>query len=89
MGKDKVMLIKEVKTLFGGLVPVHGKYVEKALNTNQDLKINYQSQSMIIANNKLLNPIRKTTVPDKFVKRMNTLYYYAWKPMDNRQKDLL
>lgn len=82
------MIIKEVKTLFGGLVPVHGRYVEKALRTNQDLKINYQNQSMIISNHKLLKPIKKTQVPDKFVKRMNTLYYYAWKPEDNSQHKL-
>ena len=79
------MIIKEVKTLFGGLVPVHGRYVEKALNQKVDLQINYQSDSMIIPFSKLDKPIKKTQVPDKFVKRMNTLFYYAWKPEDKSQ----
>ena len=83
------MIVKEVKTLFGGLVPVHGKYVEKAIATNSDIKINYQSKSMILANSQLDKPIKKTVVPDKFVKKMNTLYYYAWKPLDDRQGDFL
>lgn len=82
------MIVKEVKTLFGGLVPVHGKYVEKAIATKSDIKINYQSKSMILANSQLDKPIKKTVVPDKFVKKMNTLYYYAWKPLDDRQGDL-
>ena len=43
---------------------------------------------MILANSQLDKPIKKTVVPDKFVKKMNTLYYYAWKPLDDRQGDL-
>lgn len=83
------MIVKEIRTLFGGLVPVHGKYVEKAIATKSDVKIHYQDRTMIIAHSQLDKPIKKTVVPDKFVKRMNTLYYYAWKPMDTRQGDLL
>lgn len=83
------MLVREIKTLFGGLVPIHGKYVEQAIKKKVDIKVNYQSQSMIVAHSQLSKPIKKTVVPDKFVKRMNTLYYYVWKPIDNRQKDLL
>ena len=79
------MIIKEIKTLFGGLVPVHGRYVEKAIKQKVDLQINYQSQTMIIPNSQLQKPIKKTVVPDEFVKRMNTLYYYTWKPEDKSQ----
>ena len=44
---------------------------------------------MIVACSQLDKPIKTTQVPDKFTKKMNTLYYYEWKPIDQRQGNFL
>tara|TARA_R110002072_G_C7598832_1_gene503829 strand:- start:277 stop:528 length:252 start_codon:yes stop_codon:yes gene_type:complete len=83
------MIEKTITTLFGNLVSIQGKYVDQAVNKRVDLKVKYQSGSMVIPCSKLLTPIKKTTVPDKFSSKMNTLYYYQWKPTDEKQGDLI
>ena len=83
------MIIKNIKTLYGNLISVQGKYIEEALKKKVDLWLIYEDQSMVVANSQLKKPIKTTQVPDKFTKKMNTLYYYQWKPMDKRQGDLL
>ena len=83
------MIIKTVKTLYGNLISVQGKYVQKALKNKLDLWLIYEDQSMIVANSQLEKPIKTIQVPDKFSKKMNTLYYYQWKPIDEKQGDLL
>tara|TARA_R100000935_G_scaffold31321_1_gene51864 strand:- start:1087 stop:1344 length:258 start_codon:yes stop_codon:yes gene_type:complete len=83
------MIEKTVKTLYGNLVSVQGKYIQQSLKKKLDLKLNYQSKSMIVACSQLDKPIKTTQVPDKFTKKMNTLYYYEWKPIDQRQGNFL
>jgi len=83
------MIEKSITTLFGNLVSIQGKYVNQAVNKRVDLKVKYQSGSMVIPCSKLLTPVKKTTVPDKFSNKMNTLYYYQWKPTDDQQGDLI
>jgi len=83
------MIIKTVKTLYGNLISVQGKYIQQALNRKCDLRLIYHDEDMIIANSQLEKPIRTTIVPDKFTGKMNKLYYYEWKPIDKRQGELL
>lgn len=83
------MLEKDVKTLFGALVAVQGKYIDLCLKLKQDLKINYKKESMVVAKTKLEKPVRIYEVADKFTGKKNKLYYYFWKPIDKNQMELL
>jgi hypothetical protein len=83
------MIEKKVTTLFGNLISVQGKYIEQAIKKNMDLKIKYKDDIMIVACSQLLKPIKTTKVPDLFSKKMNTLYYYQWKPKDQSQGELI
>ena len=44
---------------------------------------------MVVACSQLLKPIKTSKVPDLFSDKINTLYYYQWKPKDTRQGDFL
>jgi|TARA_B100000519_G_scaffold180745_1_gene172556 hypothetical protein len=82
------MLEKKVKSLFGNLIAVQGKYVDLCLELNQDLKLVYKNDYMLVAHSQLDKPIRTIDVPDKFNGKLNKLYYYHWKPIDKNQKSL-
>ena len=42
---------------------------------------------MIVPLSQLHKPIKTTMIPDKFIKdKMNKLYYYQWKPVDDKQR---
>tara|TARA_R110000737_G_scaffold236512_1_gene248921 strand:+ start:294 stop:548 length:255 start_codon:yes stop_codon:yes gene_type:complete len=83
------MITKKIKTLYGNLISVQGKYIKQALKRKCDLRLIYKGAKMILANSQLEKPIKTTIVPDKFTGNMNMLYYYEWKPIDKRQGDLL
>ena len=44
---------------------------------------------MLVPYSQLDNPIKRYSVPDKFSKSMHELFYYQWKPKDERQGELL
>ena len=83
------MIEKNVKTLYNNLISIQGKYIEQAIKKKVDLKIHYKNDFMIVACSQLLKPIKTTKVPDLFSNKINTLYYYQWKPKDTRQGDFL
>ena len=49
------MIIKTVKTLYGNLISVQGKYIQQALTKKVDLWLIYEDQSMVVANSQLKN----------------------------------
>tara|TARA_Y100000401_G_scaffold111145_1_gene109106 strand:+ start:124 stop:375 length:252 start_codon:yes stop_codon:yes gene_type:complete len=83
------MIKKEIKTLFGNLIAVQGRYIDKALSLNTDLELQYQDNKMIVPKSQLMHPIKTSIVPDKFTGKPNRLYYFEWKPKDKRQGELL
>ena len=83
------MIKKEIKTLFGNLTAVQGRYIDKALSLNTDLELQYQDNKMIVPKSQLIHPIKTSIVPDKFTGKPNRLYYFEWKPKDKRQGELL
>lgn len=83
------MITKTIKTLFGNLAPVHERYVNKASFHKKDLRLIYENENMIVSYKQLDNPVRTTIITDKFTGEPAKLYYYVWKPLDNRQGELL
>ena len=83
------MIKKEIKTLFGNLIAVQGRYVDRALSQDTNLKLIYKGDEMIVPYTQLLNPVKTAAVPDKYTGQLNRLYYYLWKPKDKRQGELL
>tara|TARA_R100000781_G_scaffold75562_1_gene46944 strand:- start:835 stop:1086 length:252 start_codon:yes stop_codon:yes gene_type:complete len=83
------MIKKKIKTLFGNLIAVQGRYIDKALSLNTDLELQYQDNKMIVPKSQLMNPIKTSIVPDKFTGQPNRLYYFEWKPKDKRQGELI
>ena len=80
-------VVKEVKTLYGNLISVQGVYVKRAFTTKANLKLTYKNDYMIVPLSQLHKPIKTTMIPDKFIKdKMNKLYYYQWKPVDDKQR---
>ena len=80
-------VVKEVKTLYGNLISVQGVYVKRAFTRKANLKLTYKDNYMIVPLSQLHKPIKTTMIPDKFIKdKMNKLYYYQWKPVDDKQR---
>ena len=80
-------VVKEVKTLYGNLSSVQGVYVKRAFTRKANLKLTYKNDYMIVPLSQLHKPIKTTMIPDKFIKdKMNKLYYYQWKPVDDKQR---
>ena len=80
-------VVKEVKTLYGNLISVQGVYVKRAFTRRANLKLTYKNDYMIVPLSQLHKPIKTTMIPDKFIKdKMNKLYYYQWKPVDDKQR---
>ena len=80
-------VVKEVKTLYGNLISVQGVYVKRAYTRKANLKLTYKNDYMIVPLSQLHKPIKTTMIPDKFIKdKMNKLYYYQWKPVDDKQR---
>ena len=80
-------VVKEVKTLYGNLISVQGVYVKRAFTRKANLKLTYKDDYMIVPLSQLHKPIKTTMIPDKFIKdKMNKLYYYQWKPVDDKQR---
>ena len=80
-------VVKEVKTLYGNLISVQGVYVKRAFTRKANLKLKYKDDFMIVPLSQLHKPIKTTMIPDKFIKdKMNKLYYYQWKPVDDKQR---
>ena len=80
-------VVKEVKTLYGNLISVQGVYVKRAFTRKANLKLTYKNDYMIVPLSQLHKPIKTTMIPDKFIKdKMNKLYYYQWKPGDDKQR---
>ena len=80
-------VVKEVKTLYGNLISVQGVYVKRAFTRRANLKLTYKDDYMIVPLSQLHKPIKTTMIPDKFIKdKMNKLYYYQWKPVDDKQR---
>tara|TARA_R100000278_G_scaffold56812_1_gene46906 strand:- start:1353 stop:1622 length:270 start_codon:yes stop_codon:yes gene_type:complete len=80
-------VVKEVKTLYGNLISVQGVYVKRAFTRKANLKLTYKNDYMIVPLSQLHKPIKTTMIPDKFIKdKMNKLYYYQWKPVDDKQR---
>jgi len=80
-------VVKEVKTLYGNLISVQGVYVKRAYTRRANLKLTYKDDYMIVPLSQLHKPIKTTMIPDKFIKdKMNKLYYYQWKPVDDKQR---
>jgi|TARA_Y100001937_G_scaffold86050_1_gene116440 hypothetical protein len=82
------MLTKEIKSLYGNLIAVQGRYVDLCIKLKEDLKLQYKKDFMIVAYTQLDKPIRTINVPDKFNGKSNILYYYHWKPFDKNQSTL-
>ena len=82
-------VVKEVTTLYGNLISVQGKYVKRAYNGRANLKLIYKGEFMIVPLAQLHKPIKTSMIPDKFIRdKMNKLYYYQWKPVDENQATL-
>ena len=80
-------VVKEVKTLYGNLISVQGVYVKRAFTRRANLKLTYKDDYMIVPLSQLHKPIKTTMIPDKFIRdKMNKLYYYQWKPVDDKQR---
>ena len=80
-------VVKEVKTLYGNLISVQGVYVKRAFTRKANLKLTYKDDYMIVPLSQLHKPTKTTMIPDKFIKdKMNKLYYYKWKPVDDKQR---
>ena len=80
-------VVKEVKTLYGNLISVQGVYVKRAFTRKANLKLKYKDDFMIVPLSQLHKPIKTTMIPDKFIReKMNKLYYYQWKPVDDKQR---
>ena len=80
-------VVKEVKTLYGNLISVQGVYVKRAYTRKANLKLTYKDDYMIVPLSQLHKPIKTTMIPDKFIRdKMNKLYYYQWKPVDDKQR---
>ena len=80
-------VVKEVKTLYGNLISVQGVYVKRAFTRKANLKLTYKDNYMIVPLSQLHKPIKTTMIPDKFIRdKMNKLYYYQWKPVDDKQR---
>ena len=80
-------VVKEVKTLYGNLISVQGVYVKRAYTRKANLKLTYKDDYMIVPLSQLHKPTKTTMIPDKFIKdKMNKLYYYQWKPVDDKQR---
>ena len=80
-------VVKEVKTLYGNLISVQGVYVKRAFTRKANLKLTYKDDYMIVPLSQLHKPTKTTMIPDKFIKdKMNKLYYYQWKPVDDKQR---
>ena len=80
-------VVKEVKTLYGNLISVQGVYVKRAFTRKANLKLTYKDNYMIVPLSQLHKPTKTTMIPDKFIKdKMNKLYYYQWKPVDDKQR---
>ena len=79
------MLTKKIKSLYGNLIAVQGRYVDLAIKLKQDLKLEYKKDHMLVAYTQLDKPIRTIDIPDKFNGKLNKLYYYHWKPVDTKQ----
>ena len=54
-----------------------------------DLIIRVDGKEMVVPYSQLDKPIKKYSVPDKFSGKMHELFYYQWKPKDERQQELL
>ena len=82
------MLTKKIKSLYGNLIAVQGRYVDLCIKLKEDLKLEYKQDYMIVAHTQLDKPIRTINIPDKFNGKLNVLYYYYWKPVDKNQNSL-
>ena len=82
-------MIVKVKSKYGSLVAVRDKYIKKCKKEFDDLTIQVEGEEMLVPYSQLDNPIKRYSVPDKFSKSMPELFYYQWKPKDERQGELL
>lgn len=82
-------MIVSVRSLYGSLVAVRDKYIKKCKKDFDDLIIRVDGKEMVIPYSQLDKPIKKYSVPDKFSGKMHELFYYQWKPKDERQGELI
>ena len=82
-------MIVKVKSKYGSLVAVRDKYINKCKKEFDDLTIQVQGEEMLVPYSQLDKPIKRYSVPDKFSGNMHELFYFQWKPKDERQGELL
>jgi len=82
-------MIVKVKSKYGSLVAVRDKYITKCKKEFDDLTIQVEGEEMLVPYSQLDKPIKRYSVPDKFSGNMYELFYYQWKPKDERQQELL
>ena len=59
------------------------------LDAHDDHGNDNKGDFMIVPMAQLHHPIKTSMIPDKFIRdKMNKLYYYQWKPVDENQTTL-
>jgi len=83
------MITVKARSLFKNRVGIRDKYVNEAMNSNDDLRIVYLNEEMIIPHDDIAFEIvarSKEAFPDQFSNEFHYLVYFRWKPTTYQKK---
>ncbi len=81
-------MIVNVKNSWQGKVAIRSIYIDKAKRNKEDIIIKVGKDEMLLPQSRF-TPLWSREVFDKFSPNKQELYYYEWKPKDERQGELL